>query len=1474
MPVGEVFLSAFLQVLFDRLAPRDWSFFPRLDLVPELQKLNRKLLKIEAVLADAEEKQLSGDKLVKMWLDDLQDLAYDLDDLLDEFATQELERKLNPAEPQSTSILEDAGSWFVTSCTAKFDDMKSRIDDISGRLDRLWEDKEDLGLIKKIAGGTSSTVPAYPRPPTSSLPTETTVFGRDGDAAKILDMVLSTGESDGDNFRVISIVGMGGIGKTTLAQKVFNDEAVKDFNPKAWTCVSENFDVLSISKAILRSITRSPCILTELDAVQKELQEAVAGKKFLLVLDDVWSQDYRSWEILRSPFKAGAGGSKIIVTTRDKDVAFTMGAPNECHRLKILSDDECWSLFKAHAFECREIASHGDIELIRQKVIEKCKGLPLAAKTLAGLLRSKQEREDEWLEMLNSKMWDLLEESDDIPATLKLSYYYLPSHLKRCFAHCAIFLEDYEFLEEELIHLWMAEGLIPAKENQQLEDLGHEYFIALVSRSFFQQSNINESKHTMHDLVHDLAKWAFGVTCYHLEDMTEANKPLRSFDKVRHLSFARGDADGKCKFGVLNELEQVDQRLRTFLPLNINQVYRSSYIAQTVIIDLLPKFRKLRMLSLEGYYVTELPESFGNLRQLRFLNMSGTRIESLPESTSSLFHLQILKLEGCSRLKKLPESFGNLKQLRFLNMSRTMIENLPESTSSLLNLQILKLRGCSRLKKLPSKIRNLINLRYLDINEVYLHEMPLGMNELKCLQYLSNFIVGKGFGIGLKNLKLLKSLCGEHCISRLENVDLHETREMILNDKQKLKVLQLEWNSQFDDTRNEVEAKEVLGLLRPHPNLEKLKIKFYGGLEFPSWVGDSSFSKMTSLTLDSCEKCRLLPSLGMLGSLKDLTIRGMKGLKSIGKEICGQRCSTPFQSLQILCFQDMQEWEHWEPIKDGEYGSAFPCLREFSVENCPKLSGRLPDCLPSLEKLVIKNCKQLEVSFSSLPMLSKLEIDGCKELACNSSMDSKSLKSVTIADISEFGNWLRSPQGLQSFISITELRIENFSNLISFPEVCFLINLSTLEIINCNALTSLPKGMNDKNSCLGSLKMKYCNCLTFIVRGKLPSSLKTLEIEGCEKLEYLWDDNEESCTSVEDEENSNTTRSLLEYMHVGHCPSLKCILSSGHLPQMLRILSLHSLPKLESIAESFLNNKSLEEIIVSHCRNLKGVPKGLHNLNHLRKIVISDCENIDCLGEEGPPNTNLCELTIEFCHKLKALPNWFRSFNSLQSLSVYECPSFLDECFPTNLTSLQIDGKDKMYKAVLEWGLHNLTSLKSLWIWGLPEAESFPQQEMEMTFPPSLTHLNIYNFPNLKCLMGEGFRNLNSLEALRIDNCPNLTSFIELSLPSSLQSLYIEDCQNLESFSKLGLPSSLSYLMIWNCREVRSFPEQGLPSSLLRLHIVDCPKLKTECKRDKGKEWSKISHIPRVEIDGRYIYDLEEEEFHNTIDWSKPLFHY
>ena len=223
---------------------------------------------------------------------------------------------------------------------------------------------------------------------------------------------------------------------------------------------------------------------------------------------------------------------------------------------------------------------------------------------------------------------------------------------------------------------------------------------------------------------------------------------------------------------------------------------------------------------------------------------------------------------------------------------------------------------------------------------------------------------------------------------------------------------------------------------------------------------------------------------------------------------------------------------------------------------------------------------------------------------------------------------------------------------------------------------------------------------------------------------------------------------------------------------------------------------------------------GLHNLIHLSYFRMVDCPSLVSFPEGGLPKTNLEYLYIHGCEKLRALPNHLHNINSLQTLSIERCPSitsFPQEGFSTNVTSLYIEGLI-LYKPLVEWGLHNLTSLTYLTIFGCTEAESFPQEEIGMMLPPSLEYLSIRSFPKLKYLFPNGFQNLTSLESLLIFNCPNLASF----------------------------------------------PDVGLPSSLLRLYIQWCPLLKKQCKRDKGREWSKIAHIPCVRIDLKFIYDPDE----------------
>ncbi|XP_059645937.1 putative disease resistance RPP13-like protein 1 isoform X1 [Cornus florida] len=274
------------------------------------------------------------------------------------------------------------------------------------------------------------------------------------------------------------------MGKTTLAQLVYNDARVtQEFDMKAWACVSDPFDIKTITKKILDGVTRSNNDIESLDELQIKLKETLKEKKFLVVLDDVWKHAYDDWNRLRIPFSDGAHGSRIIVTTRIDDVASAMGTiPSHC--LEELSFKDCWSLFEKHAFQSGDCMAHSERKIkIGEQIVQKCKGLPLAVISLGGLLRSKQDMEG-WKEILESQVWHL--ESNVSPA-LQLSYNDLASHLKRCFVHCSKFPKDYNFEKEKLVRLWIAEDLVQQpKSKKSVEDEGHSYFLQLLSRSFFQ----------------------------------------------------------------------------------------------------------------------------------------------------------------------------------------------------------------------------------------------------------------------------------------------------------------------------------------------------------------------------------------------------------------------------------------------------------------------------------------------------------------------------------------------------------------------------------------------------------------------------------------------------------------------------------------------------------------------------------------------------------------------------------------------------------------------------------------------------------------------------------------------------------------------------------------------------------------------------------------------------------------------------
>ncbi|GMJ01231.1 hypothetical protein like AT3G14470 [Hibiscus trionum] len=1368
----EAVVSGLFRSLLDLLSSSHFNRFARKDKVlSELKKWEKLLLKINASLEDAEKKQTTS-RSVEFWLRDLRGIAYDAEDVIDELGYEAQRRRMK--EESDHSFSSGKVRKYVPTCclsfnpsTIKFSSkMESKIENLTARLEDAVSVKNNLCLVENDRGRFGRVKENLRT--SSSLVDESRVFGRETDKETVLDMLMNDCGGSG----VACICGMAGVGKTTLAQLVYNDTKVENFfDLKVWVCVSEEFDIVRLTTTVLQAVTLESCSVKDLNLLQVRLKEKLSGKKFFIVLDDVWNENYEQWELLCRPFIAGAAGSKILVTARNEGVASIM-ATCGTHHVRELTNDDCHSLFTWHAFGASNFEGRPELKTIGEEIVKKCKGLPLAAKTLGGLLRTKG-KPDEWEDIMKSKIWDLPEAKSGILPALRLSYHYLPFHLKRCFSYCAIFPKDYEFDKEELILLWMAEGFLhPVKGKKQMQHIGVEYFRDLSSRSFFQQSTGNQTRYVMHDLINDLAQFVSREICFSFE--FHGDKLYDRFEQLRHFSFVRHRYDTSKRFEMLYQMK----RLRTLvaLPVHVLPWAANSYLSNNVLQELLPRLVCLRVLCLSGYCIDELPHRIGGLIHLRYLNLSRTRIKLLPDSVGSLF-----------------------------------------------NLQTLILHGCNNLTKLPQAIENLIHLQVLDLtNTDSLTEMPLQIGNLKKLQILSKFTVQRGSRPSITELKGLSHLQKDLSIFGLENVvnTLHASA-YVLKDKQGLERLDLQWSHESLDHGNGEDGIHVFNMLQPHQNLQSVRVAFYAGTNFPSWLGGSSSTNIVDINLSDCRNVTSLPALGTLPSLKKLLIEGMNGVKRLDFEFFGY--GLPFPVLEVLQFKNMLNWEDWDyPNKANKEHGEFPSLRELMIDNCPKLHRKLPGYLPSLVKLAIKGCPNVAYSVMSLPSLLDLSIEDCNKTVSRSMVDLTSLTTLRIKSLSDLtcfpdgfeqfpgalkhlilshctgltSLWRKGKDELCCPVSLERLNIESCPKLVSFPETGMWSMLRCLRLRDFPLLKDLPCWIMRHGEITGclleDLEIEKCPSLTCFPRGRLPPTLKRLKIQGCARLSSL----PEGLMQADKDKNA----SHLEHLEIIGCPSLARF-PEGRLPTSLKMLKIFDCLELEPFSDKMLlDNASLEFIDIWKCSVLKSLPDSLNNLSCLMELKLSNCYDLKYFPEAGLSLPNLRSLVITNCFSLKSLPNQMQNLTFLRYLTVCNCPIV---CFPRgglppNLLSLEIwDCKD-LKEPISNWNLHTLTSLGDLRIAGGQEMLSFPDETCIL--PTTLVSIYIGELHNLQSLSKE-LRNLPSLEELEVVDCPKLR--------------YLE----------------------------------GLPATLGRLCVRNCSLVKNKCSREKGEYWPMIAPIPCVEID-------------------------
>ncbi|PHT35252.1 hypothetical protein CQW23_27052 [Capsicum baccatum] len=566
LAVGGAFLSSALNALFDRLAPHD-------DLLKMfrkhkhddglLEKLEGVLRGLQIVLSDADNKQAS-DPRMGQWLNKLQSAVDSAENLMEEVNYEALRLQVeghhqNLAETSNQQVFR----FFSEALGGRrlsddfFLNIKEKLEGTIKSLEELEKQIGHLGLQRYFDLGKKLE--------TRTSVVESDVFGRQDEKKELIDRLTSK-EASEKNLTVVPIVGMGGMGKTTLAKAAYSDEKVQShFNLTAWFCVSEPYDAFRITKGLLQDMGSFDLKDdNNLNRLQVKLKEKLNGKRFLIVLDDVWNDNYNEWDDLRNIFVDGNIGSKIVVTTRKESVALMMGIG--AINVRTLSDEASWALFRRHSLENRDPMEHPELEEVGKQIAAKCKGLPLALKTLAGMLRSKSEIEV-WRRILRSEMWKL--PNNDILPALMLSYNELPPHLKPCFSFCAIFPKDYPFRKEQVIHLWIANGLVEQQGDERIQDLGNQYFDELRSRSLFERvpksSERDGGKFLMHDLVNDLAQTASSKLCVRLEDCQGSHM----LEQSRHLSYSMGEGGD---FEKLNRLSKSEQ-LRTLLPIQIEFLF-------------------------------------------------------------------------------------------------------------------------------------------------------------------------------------------------------------------------------------------------------------------------------------------------------------------------------------------------------------------------------------------------------------------------------------------------------------------------------------------------------------------------------------------------------------------------------------------------------------------------------------------------------------------------------------------------------------------------------------------------------------------------------------------------------------------------------------------------------------------------------------------------------------------------------------
>ncbi|KQJ81789.1 disease resistance protein RPM1 [Brachypodium distachyon] len=691
------------------------------ELPAKVRRIEKELSMMNHVIKDLDTAHVSSN-VIKNWIACVRKLAHNVEDVIDKYSYEALK-------------LKEEG--FLS----KYIGRGGHINTFNKIADEVVQIEEEIKQVKDLQNYWSNTSQPIKREHADigrqrsggcfpELVKDDDLVGIEENRSKLTEWL---GTDEGEST-VITVSGMGGLGKTTLVKNVYDREKANFPDAHAWIVVSQTYGVGDLLETLLRKIdhTKQP-VNTGAKDDDYELTEAIKkilqGRKCLIVLDDVW--DRKAYTQICSAFH-GVQGSRVIITTRKEDVA-TLALPTRRLLVQPLGSTESFNLFCKKAFHnYPDRKCPPELQNVATAVVRRCHGLPLAIVSAGSLLSTKQPTDHAWCLTYNHLQSEL-RENNDVQAILNLSYHDLPGDLRNCFLYCSMFPEDYAISRESLVRLWVAEGFALKRDNSTPEEVAERNLIELIGRNMLEVVDRDElnrvSTCRMHDIVRDLAlaiakEERFGTA-------NDQGKMIRMDKEVRRFSTCGWKDSRREAVGV------EFPRLRTILSLG------AASSSTNMVSSILSGSSYLTVLELQDSAISTLPASIGNLFNLRYIGLRRTHVKSLPDSIEKLSNLQTLDIKQ-TKIEKLPPGIVKVDKLRHLLADRYTDEKqtefryfvgveAPKGISNLGELQTLETVQASKdlsvhLKKM-NKLQNvwIDNISAADCEDLFsaLSDMPL-----------------------------------------------------------------------------------------------------------------------------------------------------------------------------------------------------------------------------------------------------------------------------------------------------------------------------------------------------------------------------------------------------------------------------------------------------------------------------------------------------------------------------------------------------------------------------------------------------------------------------------------------------------------------------------------------------------------------------------------------------------------------------